>query len=111
MLIGAISQDSDAILMDEPDTFLDVDKEIQVMEEIRNLRDSGRSVIVILHDLNKLAKICDNVLMLKSGKVLAYGRTDEVLVPEVLEKMYSATFRIEQVSGSMRIDAFPKERS
>jgi ABC-type cobalamin transport system ATPase subunit len=49
--------------------------------------------------------------MLKSGKVLAYGRTDEVLVPEVLEKMYSATFRIEQVSGSMRIDAFPKERS
>ena len=111
MLIGAINQDSDAILMDEPDTFLDVDKEIQVMEEIRNLRDSGRSVIVILHDLNKLAKICDNVIMLKSGKVIAYGPTDEVLVPETLEKMYSASFRIEQVSGSMRIDAFPKRRS
>ena len=111
MLIGAINQDSDAILMDEPDTFLDVDKEIQVMEEIRNVRDSGRSVIVILHDLNKLAKICDNVIMLKSGKVIAYGPTDEVLVPETLEKMYSASFRIEQVSGSMRIDAFPKRRS
>lgn len=111
MLIGAINQDSDAILMDEPDTFLDVDKEIQVMEEIRNVRDSGRSVIVILHDLNKLAKICDNVIMLKSGKVIAYGPTNEVLVPETLEKMYSASFRIEQASGSMRIDAFPKRRS
>ncbi|MGC8515107.1 MAG: ABC transporter ATP-binding protein [Thermoplasmata archaeon] len=111
MLIGAITQDSDAILMDEPDTFLDVDKEIQVMEEIMNLRESGRSVIVILHDLNKLAKICDNILMLKSGKVIAYGPTGEVLVPEVLEKMYSASFRIEQGTGSMRIDAFPKGRS
>ena len=86
-------------------------KEIQVMEEIRNVRDSGRSVIVILHDLNKLAKICDNIIMLKSGKVIAYGPTDEVLVPETLEKMYSASFRIEQASGSMRIDAFPKRRS
>jgi iron complex transport system ATP-binding protein len=111
MLIGAISQDSDAILMDEPDTFLDVDKEIQVMEEIRNLRDSGRSVIVILHDLNKLAAICDSVLMLKSGKVIAYGSTDDVLVPEVLERIYSASFRTEQVSGSMKIDAFPRKKS
>ena len=111
MLIGAMTQDSDGILMDEPDTFLDVDKEIQVMEEIMNLRESGRSVVVILHDLNKLAKICDNVVMLKSGKVIAYGHTDEVLVPETLEKMYSASFRIEQASGSMRIDAFPKRRS
>lgn len=109
MLIGAISQESGAILMDEPDTFLDVDKEIRVMQEILNLRDSGRSVIVILHDLNKLAKICDKVLMLKSGRVIAYGSTDEVLVPGVLEKLYSASFRIEQTQGSMRIDAFPNQ--
>lgn len=109
MLIGAINQGSGAILMDEPDTFLDVDKEMQVMDEIRTLRDSGRIVVIILHDLNKLAAICDNILMLKSGKVMALGPTDSVLVPEILEKMYSASFRVEEVAGSRRIEAFPRK--
>jgi hypothetical protein len=34
-----------------------------------------------------------------------------VLVPEVLERIYSASFRTEQVSGSMKIDAFPRKKS
>lgn len=110
MLIGAINQDAGAILMDEPDTFLDVDKEIQVMQEIMDIRNSGRSVIVILHDLNKLASICDNILMLRSGQVVAYGSTDEVLVPEVLEKMYSASFTVERISGSLRVDAHARKK-
>ncbi len=108
MLIGAINQGSGAILMDEPDTFLDVDKEMQVMHEITALRDSGRIVVIILHDLNKLASLCDNVLMLKSGKVMAFGSTKSVLVPDVLEKMYSASFKVEQIAGMSRIEAFPR---
>lgn len=93
MLAGAINQNADIILMDEPDTFLDVDKELFLYEKISDIAKSGKIVVIVFHDLNKLARLCGKVLLLKSGQQAAFGDADKVLVPNILERIYRAKFR------------------
>jgi iron complex transport system ATP-binding protein len=105
MFAGAVHQGSDIIVMDEPDTFLDIDKEIFLFNEIKKLSSSGKLIITIFHDLNKLRDTCDRVLLLKSGKQIAYGKSNEVLIPDVLETIYSAKFLLDEGKTGTRIIA------
>ncbi len=105
MFAGAIHQGADIIVMDEPDTFLDIDREIFLFNEMKKLSDSGKLVITIFHDLNKLRETCDRVLLLKSGKQIAYGKSNEVLIPDILEQIYSAKFILDESSAGTRIIA------
>lgn len=106
MLAGAIHQDSDIIVMDEPDTFLDVDKELFLYDKIRDIAASGKTVIIVFHDLNKLSHVCNKVLLLKGGKQAAFGDRDEVLRPEVLEKIYKARFKQLDLDGTKSLIAY-----
>lgn len=79
--------------MDEPTAFLDVDKELRVIEIVRRLRDQGRNIILVLHDVNLLYRICNNVILLKNGRIVAAGRRDEVMTLPNLRETYSVEFR------------------
>lgn len=93
LIAAAIYQNSSIMLMDEPTAFLDVDKEIRVIEIIKKLRDQGRNIIMVLHDVNLLYRICDNVVLLRNGRVVASGKRDEVMTLSNLRETYSIEFR------------------
>ena len=103
MFAGAVHQGADIIVMDEPDTFLDIDKEIFLFNEIKKLSQSGKLIITIFHDLNKLRDTCDRVLLLKSGKQIACGESRDVLIPDILETIYSAKFILDEGKTGSRI--------
>ena len=103
MFAGAVHQGADIIVMDEPDTFLDIDKEIFLFNEIKKLSQSGKLIITIFHDLNKLRDTCDRVLLLKSGKQIACGESRDVLIPDILETIYSAKFILDEGKTVSRI--------
>lgn len=103
MFAGAVHQGADIIVMDEPDTFLDIDKEIFLFNEIKKLSKSGKLIITIFHDLNKLRETCDRVLLLKSGKQIACGESKDVLIPDILETIYSAKFILDEGRAGSRI--------
>ncbi len=105
MLAGAISQGSEIIVMDEPDTFLDIDKELFLYDKIRELSDAGRTMIIVFHDLNKLLRLCDTVLLLKNGQQAAFGDRKDVLRPDVLEKIFRARFRQMDIDGTQSLVA------
>lgn len=92
MIAGALFQDSEMILMDEPTTFLDVDKEAFVHSLIRDLKSRGKTVVVILHDVNLLYRLCDNVVFLKDGKVVAEGTPESVFLPLTLKEIFGVDF-------------------
>ncbi len=98
-IAAAIYQDARIILMDEPTAFLDVDKEYTVRKIIHNLREKGKTIVLVLHDINMLNSVCSHVVLLKDGGVIACGTTDEVLVLENLENAYSVKFRILEDAG------------
>jgi len=92
MIAGALYQGTDIIMLDEPTTFLDVDKELRIVELILSLKRLGKTIILVLHDINLLRRICNTVIMMKDGKVIDQGYPSRMFTPELLEKTYGSMF-------------------
>lgn len=99
IISAAIYQDSETILMDEPTAFLDVDKEMRVIEIIRKLKNRGKTLVLVLHDINLLYRLCDEVALLKNGRIVSSGSRDTVMTVENLKNAYSVKFRILEDGG------------
>ena len=68
------------LLADEPTSALDVTLQKQVVEEMRMVRDTfGTAIVLVAHNLGVIGAMADNVLVLKDGKAVEYGKTGDVL--------------------------------
>lgn len=99
LISAALYQDASIILMDEPTAFLDVDKEMKVVQIIRSLKALGKTLVLVLHDINLLNSLCDKVVLLKQGKMLTFGDREDVLTLQNLENAYSIRFSILEDAG------------
>lgn len=93
-LAAAIYQDSRITLLDEPTTFLDVDREIAVHKLIAGLREKGRTVVAVMHDLGAIYRIADRVILMRGGRVIDQGETGSVMTAENLARTYDVEFDI-----------------
>lgn len=85
----ALAQDTPVLLLDEPTTFLDPAAQIQLLDIVRSLnRELGRSVVMVLHDLNLAARYADNLVVMKDGQIVATGAPGDVLTPELLRDVF-----------------------
>ncbi|TNM61706.1 ABC transporter ATP-binding protein [Aliirhizobium smilacinae] len=84
-----IAQDARCLLLDEPTAALDIAHQIEVLSLVRRLaHEGGRSVIIVLHDINMAARFCDRIHALKGGRVVASGTPADILVPDTLRAIY-----------------------
>jgi ferric hydroxamate transport system ATP-binding protein len=84
-----IAQDANCLLLDEPTAALDVAHQIEVLSLVRRLaHEGGRSVVIVMHDINMAARFCDRIHALKHGKVVASGPPGDILAPNVLHDIY-----------------------
>ena len=84
----ALAQQGDALVLDEPTTFLDVAHEMSVFELVRSLASDGRAVLIVSHQINLVARFADTMVLLHNGRVAARGTPDEVMRGELLEPVY-----------------------
>jgi ABC-type cobalamin/Fe3+-siderophores transport system ATPase subunit len=84
----ALSQDAPAIVLDEPTTFLDIAHEMEAFELLATLAAQGRSILVVSHQLNLVARFAQHVVLLHHGRVVAAGTADEVMQAQILEAIY-----------------------
>lgn len=90
-----VAQDANCLLLDEPTAALDVAHQIEVLSLVQRLaHESGRSVVIVLHDINMAARFCDRIHALKSGRVVASGTPTEILSPNVLHEIYSINMAV-----------------
>ena len=83
------AQDPDIILLDEPTNHLDFKNQIDLLENLNEwVKTNNKIVIGVLHDLNLVQYFADKVLMIQSGKVVSYGRPEDVLKGEILNDIY-----------------------
>jgi iron complex transport system ATP-binding protein len=87
-LARAIAQGGDAIVLDEPTTFLDVGHEMAVFELLSRLARAGHAVLLVSHQLNLVARFADRIVLLHRGRVAAAGTPAEVMQGAVLERVY-----------------------
>lgn len=90
-LAKAMVQQPKALLLDEPTTFLDIGYQISLMDSIKEWqRETGLTVIAVLHDLNLAAQYCDRLMLLHKGEIVKEGQPSEVLSPETIRYVYGA---------------------
>lgn len=88
-LARVFAQDPDIILLDEPTNHLDLKHQIELLENLNKwTKENNKIVIAVLHDLNLVQYIADNVLLLSNGMLIKYGKVDEVLNNDVLKQVY-----------------------
>jgi iron complex transport system ATP-binding protein len=90
VLLGrCLAQEPKAMLLDEPDTFLDLKHQIDLCRLLRDLaRSRGMALLLASHDLNLAAMFADEVMILRQGAVAATGAPGDVLKPELLAQVY-----------------------
>lgn len=92
-----IAQDTEYILLDEPLNNLDMKHSVQIMKVLRQLVDDlGKTVIIVIHDINFAACYSDYIVAMKDGKVVREGITQEVITPEVLKEIYEMDFTVKE---------------
>lgn len=84
----ALAQDTDVLVLDEPTTFLDIAHEMAVFELVDTLAREGRTVLLVSHQLNLVARFAAHIVLLDRGRVAAAGHVEEVMRGEVLERVY-----------------------
>jgi iron complex transport system ATP-binding protein len=94
-LAMTIAQRTDILLLDEPLNNLDMKHAVHIMRVLRRLCDEqGRTVIIVIHDINFAANYSDHVVALKNGKLHFCGETSDVITEENLSDLYELNFEI-----------------
>lgn len=95
-----IAQDTDYILLDEPLNNLDMKHSVQIMKILRQLVDDlGKTVVIVLHDINFASVYSDRIVALKNGKVIKDGPTDDIINSESLREIYDMEIPIQQMKN------------
>lgn len=85
ILARALAQKTDSLILDEPTNHLDIKYQLQLLDIVKQL---GITTLGAFHDLNIAAAYCDKIYALKSGKIIAGGKPEEVLTSELIEELY-----------------------
>ncbi|MUL42392.1 ABC transporter ATP-binding protein [Streptomonospora sp. PA3] len=99
----ALAQETDLLLLDEPTTFLDLAHQIEVLDLVRELNERhGRTVVMVLHDLNLAARYSHRLVAMSRGAVRAAGTAEEVLTPDLLAEVFGLRCAViaDPVSGT-----------
>lgn len=100
-LAMALAQDTDVILMDEPTTFLDIKNQFEMLDRARALADSGKTVVMILHDFEAILHYADHVVLMAEGRVLTAGSAEEVLRSEMVRRAFGVTPRFYETEDGL----------
>ena len=84
------------MLLDEPVSAMDLRYLHRCMRLLTDIAQSGRSVLVVLHDLNLAATYADDVWLMSEGRLVACGSWRQVLQPAVLEPIYGVALQTVQ---------------
>lgn len=99
----ALAQGTDLLLLDEPTTYLDLAHQIDVLDLVQELHSGmGRTIVMVLHDLNLAARYADNIVAMRDGRIVAQGAPGEVLTEAMLLDVFGLDARVveDPVSGT-----------
>ncbi len=85
----AVAQGTPVLLLDEPTTYLDLAHQIDVLDLVTDLnRHQGRTVVMVLHDLNQACRYADHVIAMKAGRVAGEGAPADVITAVMVEEVF-----------------------
>ena len=90
-----LAQDTDILLLDEPTTFLDLAHQIDILDLLYELnRSQGRTIVMVLHDLNQACRYGDRLIALRNGEIQVQGDPDRVMTEGMMRLVFDLECRI-----------------
>lgn len=83
-----LAQETPHLLLDEPTSFLDITHQYQLLALLARLRDEGRTVIAVLHDINQACRYADHLVAMKDGRVVAEGAPADVVDAALMKEVF-----------------------
>ncbi len=85
----ALAQETSLLLLDEPTTFLDITHQIEVLDMVAELnRRDGRTIVVVLHDLNLACRYAHHIVAMRDGRIVANGAPDDVITADTMRAVF-----------------------
>jgi iron complex transport system ATP-binding protein len=90
-----LAQDTPILLLDEPTTFLDLAHQVEVLDLLHDLNQhQGRTIVMVLHDLNHACRYADYLIAMKAGQVYAAGEPQQVMTVETVQAVFNLQCQI-----------------
>ncbi|WP_297639083.1 ABC transporter ATP-binding protein [uncultured Clostridium sp.] len=102
LIARALVQDAEILILDEPTNHLDVGYQLQIMDIVKKLRITTFAAI---HDMNIAAMYCDYLILMKEGKIIKKGRTEEILTQKIIKEIFNVECHIGKnpITGTVHI--------
>lgn len=94
LLAKVLAQQTPILFLDEPTTGLDMVYQEEIFRFSKALAKMGKTILMVVHELNLAAKYCSRIILLGEGTVIADGRPDNVFTEKILSKAYNAPVRV-----------------
>jgi ABC-type cobalamin/Fe3+-siderophores transport system ATPase subunit len=111
LIAGALAQETNILLMDEPTTFLDPGQQAEMYQLLNALRDNHPhlTIVAVTHDVNYASMAADRILALSGGKRVFCGEPTDFMNKEVLDELYSTSFTLVNHPESGHLIALPEQ--
>jgi iron complex transport system ATP-binding protein len=91
----AIAQETELLFLDEPTTFLDMAHQLEVLQLLHRLnREEGRTIVMVVHDLNHASLYADHVVAIQGGRIVAQGAPADVITKKMLREVFGVDAEI-----------------
>ena len=90
----ALAQQTEVLLLDEPTTYLDLAYQMDVLDLLADLHERGRTIIMVLHDLNQAARYADTIVALRDGQIIEQGTPATVVTTETVREVFGLETQI-----------------
>ena len=112
IIASALAQASEMLLLDEPTAALDLGYQFEIAALLRRLNAERRTTMIVsTHDLNLAAALCEQIVLLKAGRVLARGATKETLTAENIRQLYDIEADVQFHARAGHITVVPIARA
>jgi iron complex transport system ATP-binding protein len=112
IIARALTQEPQILLLDEPTTHLDISNQLEIMDLIKHLCETKKLLIVaVFHDFNLAARYCDSIILLKDGKIVALGNSEETLTSKNVKKVFSVDTIVKRHPITSELHVVPISRS
>ncbi len=99
-LAMALAQQSDVLILDEPLTFLDIRQQLELMETLKALASEGKTICLVIHDLNTALTQTDSVLLLNEGRIVSQGPGKKLAEHGCIEQVFGVTLHARSLGES-----------
>ena len=114
IIARALTQEPEILLLDEPTTHLDICNQLEIMDLIKHLSETKDLLIIaVFHDFNLAARYCDSIILLKEGKIVAVGSSEETLTPENVKEVFNVDTIVKKhpITGSLHVIPISRPRN